>query len=102
MFCKKCGSILIARGKNKITACSKCGYASTDKPAVLKERVKQKPSKIDLVYKEAETLPTTEAECPKCRHNTAYYWMLQTRAADEGETKFLKCKSCNHIWRDYG
>jgi len=101
MFCKKCGSILLAKGKK--TVCSNCGYVSKDKPASLKEEIKQKSVKIEIIKKEeTETLPTTEVDCSKCGHNQAYYWTIQTRAGDEGETKFLKCKNCNHTWRDYG
>ena len=41
------------------------------------------------------------AECPKCGHRTAYFWLVQTRAGDEPETKFLRCEKCGHTWRDY-
>ncbi|MEK6946569.1 MAG: transcription factor S, partial [Nanoarchaeota archaeon] len=34
-------------------------------------------------------------------HKTAYFWLVQTRAGDEPETKFLKCEKCGHTWRDY-
>ncbi|MBI2108536.1 transcription factor S, partial [Candidatus Woesearchaeota archaeon] len=31
----------------------------------------------------------------------AYFWLVQTRAGDEPETKFLRCEKCSHTWRDY-
>ncbi|MBD3310349.1 transcription factor S, partial [Candidatus Woesearchaeota archaeon] len=53
------------------------------------------------VEQDFETDPVTKAECPKCHNKEAYYWEVQTRAADEPPTKFLKCTKCKHIWRDY-
>ena len=42
--------------------------------------------------KTPSTLPTTTTECPKCGNNTAFWWMLQTRSADEATTQFFRCK----------
>lgn len=103
MFCPKCGSILMPKNSDgkKVMLCS-CGF--TDKnmeSAKIKEKIKSE-KKIDVVENEKESLPLTDAECPKCKHKKAYYWMVQTRAGDEPETKFLKCEACKHIWRDYG
>ena len=62
----------------------------------------QKEKPVEVIDKsEIETLPKTPTQCPKCDHNTAYYWTVQTRAADEAETKFMKCEKCGHTWRDY-
>lgn len=85
----------------KLTVC-KCGYSSKETTPSLKETIKNPVSKMGIVKNEETTLPKTEAECPKCHNKTAFYWTVQTRAADEGETKFLKCDGCSHIWRDYG
>ncbi len=91
MFCPKCSSILIPKkgksGKNYLY-CKKC-----DKKFYHEE------GKITEI---SESLPITTAKCPKCGNNKAYYWVLQTRAADEAPTKFLKCTKCEHRWRDYG
>ncbi len=51
--------------------------------------------------KSVEALPTTNIECPKCFNNSAYWWMLQTRSADEATTQFYRCTACNHTWRNY-
>ena len=103
MFCPKCGSILMPKTKNnkRIIECS-CGYKEKDfsKFKKFKEVVKEKKM-VEVVDKEIEILPITEEECPKCKHEKAYYWTVQTRAGDEPETKFLKCKKCKHVWRDY-
>ena len=103
MFCPKCGSLIVPKKKGgaTVSACS-CGYVGHEKTSgSLKEKIKKKKEEIGVVDADVEYLPTTEAECPKCKHNLAYYWTMQTRAADESETKFLKCAKCKHTWRDY-
>lgn len=103
MFCPKCGSILKLKkeGNKRIMACS-CGYIDKGgEKTKLHEKVNEK-TEISIIENENhETLPSTEAKCQKCGHNEAYYWLVQTRSGDESQTKFLKCKSCKHIWRDY-
>ncbi|RJQ17190.1 transcription factor S [Candidatus Woesearchaeota archaeon] len=104
MFCPKCGSILKPKpdGKKTLWKCS-CGYVKKDVEAVeLKESMQKTEGKMGIVDdQEEKSLPLTEATCPKCKHGKAYYWMIQTRAGDEPETKFLKCEKCKHTWRDY-
>jgi DNA-directed RNA polymerase subunit M len=46
-------------------------------------------------------LPTIEADCEECENNKAYYYLQQTRAADESETRFYICTECENKWRDY-
>lgn len=103
MFCPKCGSILIPKKKNKkkVIECS-CGYKEKDVSKIedIKEVVKPKKD-IEVIEEQPEILPETEAECPKCGNKTAYYWSVQTRAGDEPETRFLRCKECKHTWREY-
>lgn len=101
-FCPKCGGILLPQKNRKMVICS-CGYRSKQKPdLVVKEQIKlRKEDKIEVLDKVIETLPKTDAECPKCRHNKAYYWTIQTRAGDEAETRFFECTKCQHRWRSY-
>ena len=86
----------------KLLVCS-CGYKTKEiGQATIRERVIKKGKSVEVVEKgELEILPKTNAECPKCSHKTAYFWLVQTRAGDEPETKFLKCEKCGHTWRDY-
>ncbi len=102
MFCPKCGSILTPQkeGTKKVLACA-CGYKSgTENAPTLKEKSKQS-QEIEVVDKNIETDPLTDAECPKCGHKKAFFYLVQTRASDEPETKFLRCEKCNSQWRDY-
>ena len=104
MFCPKCGSILMPKkeGSKKLLACS-CGYKSKDVSQVtIKEGKVEKAKEVEVVDdSELKTLPLMDAECPECGHKKAYFWLVQTRASDEPETKFLKCEKCRHTWRDY-
>ena len=104
MFCPKCGSILVVKKEDskKGISCS-CGYKTTEaEKIVIKEQVQSTEKDVEVVDKgELETLPKTEVECPKCGHNYAYYWLVQTRASDEPQTKFQRCEKCEHTWRDY-
>ena len=86
----------------KVLGCS-CGFKENDmKKGTIKEKVEKKETHaLGIVEKEQEIYPITEAECPKCGHRKAYVWTVQTRSADEPETKFLKCEKCKSTWRDY-
>lgn len=56
---------------------------------------------VEVVKEDKEAMPLVEAECPKCKHTQAYWWEVQTRAADEPATQFFKCEKCKHTWRKY-
>ena len=103
MFCPKCGIILLPKKDNKKELSCSCGYSTKKKEdLILKEKmIYQKKDKIEVVDKKIETLPKEKEECPKCGHNEAYFWTVQTRSSDEAETRFFKCTKCDHTWRKY-
>jgi len=91
MFCPKCGSILIPKKDNnrKVMSCPSCSYKDTKAgESKLGGKVRDRQRDIEVVDRrdELETLPKTDAECPKCGNGKAYFWMLQTRASDEQTT----------------
>ena len=102
MFCPKCGSIMLP--KKGIWQCS-CGHKDKGKESLKLKDESKKEAKKDIMFGVAdadrEVLPLTDADCPKCDHNKAYFWTMQTRAADEAETRFYKCEKCKHVWREY-
>ena len=103
LFCPKCGALLVPKkdGNRKTMACS-CGYKSEHEMTPrLTEKTELGNTEIEVVEKEIETLPLTDAECNKCGNGKAYFWLVQTRAGDEPETKFLRCAKCKHTWREY-
>ena len=102
-FCTKCGSLMMPK-KEKNSVFFECSCGFTDKKSVnviLKEEVKVESKDVGIASDTDETLPQTDVDCPKCGGQKAYFWLVQTRAGDEPETKFLKCVSCKHTWRDY-
>lgn len=92
------------KGAKKGFVCSKCGY---EEKVIRKPKIKEKLKEstkfgiFDENVMEKKTLPETKAKCPKCGNDKAFFWMAQTRAGDEPETKFLKCTKCGHTWREY-
>ena len=44
---------------------------------------------------------TIKIDCEKCHNKEGVWWILQTRSADEPETRFYRWVKCNHTWRDY-
>ncbi|MBS1266644.1 MAG: Transcription factor S [Candidatus Woesearchaeota archaeon] len=103
MFCKKCQSILVPKKKGKKTVmwCSECKKSQKDVKTVMSEKVKSDDVGMEVVKDDVETKSITNATCPECGHDKAYYWFVQTRASDESATQFLKCVKCKHQWRDY-
>lgn len=103
MFCPKCGSIIIPKKKEgkTIVICS-CGYEEKDaKHDKVAHKNTQSHKEVEVVSKDYSTDALTKEECPKCGHDEAYYFLKQTRSADESPTKFLRCAKCKHTWRDY-
>ncbi|MFQ5553256.1 MAG: transcription factor S, partial [Thermoplasmata archaeon] len=37
----------------------------------------------------------------KCGNFEAMWYMRQTRASDEPETRIYRCTRCSHTWREY-
>ena len=102
MFCPKCGSILTQRKeKNKTFIGCSCGYVLKSGNVEVKEEIKTKDEKIEIIDENQEALPETEIDCEHCGNKKAYFWMIQTRAGDEPETKFYKCTKCKKVWRAY-
>lgn len=103
-FCKKCGSIMLPekRGKSISLKCRKCGHHTKKGPKdirIIEENPKVKG--VVILEKNETMLPTTDKMCPKCEHIKAYYWLQQTRSADEPPTQFFRCVKCKHVWREY-
>ena len=86
--------------------CRRCGIFSkgkTEGSTVIGEKIKQESEDVKVVKEEDNYVqyPKTNIECPECGHNEAYWYMQQTRGADEPQTKFYSCVKCGNKWRDY-
>lgn len=95
-----------AQKPKPLVICDKCGLTQEAEPSItLPEEIDVESSATMKVIGEREdkikTMPTTNVECPKCGHNTAFWWFLQTRSGDEPPTQFFRCEKCAHTWRQY-
>jgi len=88
--------------KNGMMVCRKCGHKM---PKAAGEAMVSKTLQLDRVVpvleQESAGLPTTNARCPDCGNNVAYWWLRQLRSADESEVRFFRCTKCNKTWREY-
>ena len=99
-FCEKCGSVIVITGDKAI--CAACGHKQKKKPKIeASEKIDKRETVAVIQEESANTYPVVQIKCPQCKHNEAYFWTTQTRAADESETKFYKCLKCKHTWRVY-
>jgi DNA-directed RNA polymerase subunit M len=103
-FCPKCGTTLVPSRKEKkiVMVCPKCKY-TTSKAEKEVSKIRHEKEKIVVIGREEQkirTLPKTSVVCPKCGNKEAYYWMVQTRGADESSTQFFRCTRCSATWRE--
>ena len=100
-FCE-CGGILMAAGRGAVK-CRSCGKELLRRMNV---KMTTKAAKDDIVVvddNKPDRLPDMQKKCPKCGHGRAYWWLIQTRAADEPPTQFFRCanEKCKYTWREY-
>ena len=107
-FCEKCGNLLFVEKKRKgiVLICRKCNKTTRMKGEkfALTEAMRE-PRKGVVVLERDEgiaEMPKTRIMCPKCENMEAFWWMQQTRAADEPPTLFYRCTKCAYSWRSYG
>jgi DNA-directed RNA polymerase subunit M len=101
MFCEKCKSLMLPKGKKLV--CTRCGFEEDieDTDGYKLSSNEKEKNKLLIVDQEIKTLPTTRAECKRCKNMEAEWWFLQTRKADESETRFFRCTKCKFTWREY-
>ena len=106
-FCEKDGTLLVVKRKGKHTflVCPKCGkrYKIKGEKLSITEKIEEEKKDVIVMSKgeDLTELPTTKIICPKCNNTEAYWWMQQTRGADEPPTIFYRCTKCGYSWRSY-
>ena len=104
-FCPDCGKLLKPKEQKGevFLACSSCGFKKGSEKAEGYVTTVEKAEEVEgvAVNEGALNMPTTTALCEKCKNEKAYFWLEQTRAADEAPTRFLQCVKCGHKWREY-
>ncbi|MDI6798716.1 MAG: transcription factor S [Candidatus Aenigmarchaeota archaeon] len=107
-FCDKCGNLMLVekRRKHSFFVCRKCGRTAKikDEKVTITEAIHEPRRGIVIMGRDEgiAEFPKTKIICPKCENAEAYWWMQQTRAADEPPTLFYKCTRCGYAWRSYG
>jgi len=88
--------------------CPRCGYreevggASSSRLLVTTIKHSEKEKLVVISQNlEEKLLPKVKIRCPRCGYDEAYYWVVQTRRADEPPTRFYKCVRCGYVWREY-
>ena len=110
-FCPRCGLRLIPMSKEDdkkryvLLTCPKCKYEKPLTSSVTTQKVLKRNEQEDITVisqNEAKirTMPTIKVECPKCSNKEAYWWIVQTRGADESPTQFFRCTQCKYTWRE--
>ncbi len=90
-----------------VYVCRNCKYTSRPSKVsttTISEKIKSKKDVIVVMDegKSFEEYPIDkDVKCPECGKKGAYWFMRQTRAADEAPTIFYCCVSCKHKWREY-
>jgi DNA-directed RNA polymerase III subunit RPC11 len=106
LFCPHCGNTLLvesgARGNRFY--CLTCPYVH-DINQTYRKVVPLQRKKVDDVLGGEEAwknVDSTEATCPACANDRAYFLSIQIRSADEPSTIFYRCTvpSCSKTWSD--
>ncbi|MFB6266322.1 MAG: transcription factor S [Halodesulfurarchaeum sp.] len=103
-FCEECGSMM--RAQDGTMVCTDCGYTEAkdeDLAAAFVSTEEQEEGDVIETEEGAnfEGKPKTDAECPECDNDLAWYTIKQTASADEPPTRFFKCTECGARWREY-
>ena len=109
-FCPKCGGLMLPQFRNgkRVLVCMKCGYVQEAPEGAYKfvSEAKRSPKDKIIIVDANQPPPTAvvlkgKVRCPKCGHDVVYFWMMQTRSADEPPTRFYRCAKCGYSWREY-
>lgn len=84
MFCKSCEKYLSMSS----LVCSFCNKRNTVK---LEPKKTQHKEYIIYTEKERQKGAKIKEECPECKSEYMYYYTMQLRSADEGQTVFYEC-----------
>ncbi|KAG0239715.1 DNA-directed RNA polymerase III subunit RPC10 [Actinomortierella wolfii] len=105
-FCPQCSNLLLIQsdGSQQQFYCQTCPYVYAVAKTIVQRKTLER-KEIDDVLGGDEAwanVDSTEASCPRCEHNRAYYMQIQTRSADEPMTTFYKCcdLKCGWQWKE--
>src|SRR3989344_6257362 len=99
-FCEKCGNMLVVekKRKNSYLVCRKCHrvYKTKGEKFRISSAVTEGKKRVIVMSEKDQfsELPKTRIMCTKCENMESYWWMQQTRSADEPPTMFYRCTKC--------
>lgn len=107
MFCPQCHSLLDLPDAQLLIRCLTCQYRvkfSADDDRLEKFATSTKYNNFarnELIEEEEEEETASQRAkvdetCPKCRHPEMYFYTMQMRSVDEGQTVFYECVKCRH------
>jgi DNA-directed RNA polymerase I subunit RPA12 len=84
--------------------CSNCSFACPFLElgvgeVTTKSAVTAVPKWVSIADEEGAALDKhaiIEEPCPKCDNPEMYFYTMQLRSVDEGQTVFYECPACNH------
>ncbi|MCT9095895.1 transcription factor S [Haloarchaeobius sp. HME9146] len=101
-FCDECGSMMKTEGDYWV--CGNCDFEkardAVSEASMVTTEAQEVSEVVDVSDAEDKGLAKTNAICPKCENDQAYWYMQQIRSADESETRFFICTECEHKWRE--
>ncbi|GIQ89548.1 DNA-directed RNA polymerase, subunit C11/M/9 [Kipferlia bialata] len=100
-FCPSCCTLLDIDPIR--LSCCLCGFAArrselgADDSVTVTEAVIQENTATDVVIQSTVAEKAeVEEPCPRCNHDRMYFFTMQIRSADEGQTCFYECIKCHH------
>eukprot|EP00455_Lapot_gusevi_P021779 TRINITY_DN2276_c0_g2_i1.p1 TRINITY_DN2276_c0_g2~~TRINITY_DN2276_c0_g2_i1.p1 ORF type:complete len:110 (-),score=6.78 TRINITY_DN2276_c0_g2_i1:316-645(-) len=106
-FCPTCGNMLLAEHADSTGMrfyCQACPYIHNiyNETGDLLPLRRKKVDDILGGADEWKNVDQTEATCPKCNNDRAYFMQIQIRSADEPMTSFYKCTKpeCGFRWKE--
>lgn len=102
LFCELCGTML-SFNSTKYAQCPQCKFKRSVKEisgreisyTVTAEDIRRELG-ISLIGEQKVTLTKAKKKCDICPNEECYYYTMQMRSADEGQTTFYRCTKCGH------
>ena len=98
--CTNCGSTIEMKTQNNVSD-NDTSNLSLENSSISSDREIRILDDTNEKHDTSNPLPTIEVDCPKCGNGKAFWWIAQTRSADEPSTQFFRCTTCNNTWRNY-
>ncbi|CAO3616205.1 unnamed protein product [Cunninghamella blakesleeana] len=105
LFCPQCANLLLVQNDGgQMFYCQTCPYQYAISHKLTTRKLLERKEVDDVLggAKAWENVDSTEATCPKCEHERAYFMQIQIRSADEPSSIFYKCcnDECEYQWRE--